>query len=320
MEKKLISIVCCCYNEAGNIPETYRQLKDIMSKLEKYDYEIIFEDNASEDGTQDILRDIASKDKHVKVIINGANFGASRSAANVYCNAAGDAVIAVVADLQDPLEMIPEFIRYWEEGYDVVWGQKTSSKENFIKRGCRNLFYGIIGFFSEKKEIPNVTGFGLQSKTVVQIANILQKQDPEMHMRHIITGFNFKIKLIPYTQKERVWGKSSYNMKRYFIFAITSLCNTSTVPLHLMTASGFIIGLLSIIAALGYFIYKLVNWYTFQVGVAPVVIGVFFFGGVILWAVGMLGEYLSIVLRRITKSPLVIEKERINFQNYEEKN
>ncbi len=311
---KKISLGVCCYNEEENIELMYNALSEQMKKLPEYDYEIIFEDNDSNDSSAAILRNIAAKDSRVKVIFNQTNFGPSRSNVNCISRATGDAFIGIPCDFQEPPEMIPEFIKEWENGHDVVWGQKVRSKENPIKRICRNFFYFIIDLFSEHKQYRHVIGFGLTDRKVIDIVLQTIKQDPEVNIRYAVTEYGFNVKLIPYTQQKRLRGKSSYNFARYYSFAITSLCNTSIKPLRIMTVMGFFASILSIAIAAFYFIYKITHWYTFDAGLAPLVIGMFFVAAVQLFSIGLLGEYVGILIRKVTDKPVVIEKETINFE------
>lgn len=310
---KKISVGCCCYNEEGNILETYDRISQVMNKLPEYDYEIVFSDNNSQDKTRDILKKICKKDKHVKAILNKVNCGVYNSGINCMISMSGDAIIMIAADLQEPPELIEEFIQYWEEGYDVVFGQKTYSKENRIKFFLRSVYYKIIDFFSEYEQFAHVTGFGLYDRSVMQSFLISARQDPQMAPRHYVAEYGFKTRLIQYTQEKRKWGKSSYNLSTYFAFAITSLCNTSLRPLRIVTVIGLLTALCSAIIGIVYFIYKILNWNSFDVGIAPAVIGMFFLGAVQLLCIGILGEYINIVLRKVSEKTLVIEEERINF-------
>lgn len=308
---KKISVCIACYNEEKNIMSTYTRVTDILSKLENYDYEIIFADNCSKDSSQNILRELAKKDKRVKVILNLRNFGALRSSKNVNFAATGDCIIGMPCDLQEPPEMIPIFVEEWEKGNPIVWGQKTASKERGVKYFCRSLYYKIIRKFSDVPQYEHVTGFGIMDKQIVDVIKGLD--DPEMPTRHLIADLGYPVKLIPYTQEERKAGKSSYNLWRYFDFSVVSLVRTSTVPLRLTTILGAICATLSFIFGIVYLIYKLINWDVFSVGIAPIVIAVFFLGSVQLLCIGMIGEYIGVILKKITKRPLVTEKERINF-------
>lgn len=310
---KKVSLCVPCYNEELNIPRAYEQLTLTMQKLTQYDYEIIFEDNASTDASEKILKDLAKKDKHVKVILNTRNFGPSRSGKNCCFNASGDVIISVAADLQNPVSMIPVFLQYWEEGYLVVMGQKTESKENIIKYSLRCLYYKIIQKFSDIPQIPNITGFGAIDAQVYR--KIYEMGEYEMSIRHLLADLGYEIKLVPYTQEKRIHGKSSYNLWRNLDFSITSLINTSYLPLRLMTVGGLLCSVLSICVGLIYFIFKLVNWNSYNAGIAPLIIIVSFIGSLQLFFLGILGEYLLKILKKVTIREIVVEKERINFEN-----
>lgn len=314
---KKISIGVPCYNEEANIELMYEAITKEMKALSEYDYEIIFADNDSKDSSQEIMRRIAAKDKRVKVLLNQTNFGPERSGINCYKNASGDAYIGIPCDFQEPPEMIPQFIQEWEKGYDIVWGQKTSSKESKVKYACRKLFYGIINCLSDYPQLQQTTGFGIMDRKVVDILLFTQNQDPEFNARNLVCEYGFNIKLIPYTQRARERGKSSYSMASYFHFAITSLVNTSIKPLHMMTILGMFVAFICFVVAVFYFVYKITHWNSFDVGMAPMVIGLFFVSGIQLFCMGILGEYISVLIRRVTKRPLVIEKEKINFDDKE---
>lgn len=315
---KKISIGIPCFNEEENIELMYKAIKaQIMPLTDKYDFEIIFADNASTDCSSMIMQKIAKQDNSVKVILNQTNFGPERSGINCYRNASGDAYIGIPCDFQEPPEMIPQFIEQWENGYDIVWGQKLKSKESLIKYYCRNFFYRIIKLMSDTNQIEQVTGFGLMDRKVINTLLITQLQDPEYNARFLISEYGYNIKLLSYEQGIRVRGKSSYNFYSYFHFAVTSLVNTSLKPLHIMTISGFLISVLCILVSIFYFIYKLLYWDVLDLGLAPLIIGLFFISGVQLFGMGILGEYLAVLIRRTTKKPLVIEKEKINFSDNE---
>lgn len=310
---KKITIGIPCYNEEENIEAMYYAVKSEMAKNPEYDYEIIFADNDSKDCSQKILERIAANDSRVKVIFNQTNFGPERSGVNCLKNASGDAYIGLPCDFQEPVEMISDFIREWDAGYEVVWGQKTKSKENIMKYFCRKIYYKLIIMMSDVPQFEQVTGFGIMDRKVVDILLYTLLQDPEYNTRNLIGEYGFKIKLIPYTQNERLHGKSSYNMYRYYHFAITSLCNSSIKPLHIMTGLGFVVSVICFIVAIFYLIYKLTHWYTYNAGMAPILVGLFGAIGIQLLCVGIVGEYISILLRRVTNRPLVIEKKKLNF-------
>ena len=291
----------------------YTVLKKIIERETDYIFEILFADNGSTDSSVDIMKSISNNDKQVKLVINQTNFGPERSSINLWRHASGDAIIGLPCDFQDPPEMIHDFIRHWEDGYEIVLGQKLSSKENPIKYACRKAFYSIIKAFSEHNEIEQIDGFGLYDKRVYEQLLITAGQDPYYNVRNLVAEYGYNIKLLPYEQAARQKGKSSYNIYSYFVFAITSLCNTSVKPLHFMTIVGTLCSLGSVFVAIFYLVYKLMHWQSFSVGMAPMVIGLFFLSGVQLFCLGILGEYVSILIRRVTNKPIVIEKELVNF-------
>lgn len=314
---KKISICVPCYNEEKNIMDAYGRITNVMRELSQYDYEIIFADNASTDNSEAILRDLANKDRNVKVIFNYRNYGPARSGKNVGFRATGDAIIGVPCDLQEPPEMIPRFVEEWEKGNLIVWGQKTKSKENPIKYFLRGIYYKVIIKFSDVPQYEQTTGFGIMDRSVCDMVKELN--EPDMAMRHLIADLGYPVKFIPYTQEQRKKGKSSYNIWRYFDFALGSLVRTSKAPLRLTTIFGLICSVISFLMGIVYLIYKLVHWEAFLVGMAPVVIAVFFLGSVQIFIIGMIGEYVGVILDKVTKRPLVLERECLNFEDDENK-
>lgn len=308
---KRISILTACYNEEENIRELYRQVKDVCSPLVSYEFEHIFIDNASTDNTVNILREIAAHDKSVKVILNARNFGHIRSPYHGLLQCRGDAVISIVADLQDPPEMIPAFIKKWEEGYKIVIGVKRKSKENPMMFLLRKSFYNIIERISETEQIKNFTGFGLYDNSFMNVLRSLN--DPYPYFRGAIAELGFARIEIPYIQPKREKGKTKNNFYTLWDMAMLGFVNHSKLPLRLASFIGFGVSLISLMVAIGYMIYKLFFWYSFQVGMAPLVIGIFFLGGVQLFFLGIIGEYIGAIFTQVKKRPLVIEKERINF-------
>jgi glycosyltransferase involved in cell wall biosynthesis len=311
MTKKKISIVTPCYNEEENVRELYERVKNVMSSLDQYSYEHIFIDNASKDKTIDILREIAGQDRNVKVIINARNFGHIRSPYHALLQSGGDAVISIVADLQDPPEMIGEFIGKWEKGYRIVVGVKEKSEESPLFFAVRKLYYSVIGRLSEINLIKNFTGFGLYDRKVIEI--LRQIDDPYPYFRGLICDIGFERAEIPYVQPVRRRGFTKNNFYTLYDIAILGITNHSKVPLRLATMSGFLLAFLSLLVACGYFIYKVIFWNSFTVGIAPLVIGLFFFGSVQLFFIGIIGEYIGSIHTQVLKRPLVVEKERINF-------
>jgi glycosyltransferase involved in cell wall biosynthesis len=259
----------------------------------------------------DILKKIAKDDKNVKIVVNVRNFGHVRSPYYGVLQCKGDAVIGLVADLQDPPVMIKDFIKKWEEGYKIVLGIKIKSKENKLMFLIRRLFYYIMFKIADTEQIKNFTGFGLYDKKFVDILRNLD--EPYPYFRGLVSEFGFQRIEIPYTQLRREKGKTKNNFYTLYDVAMLGFVNHSKVPLRLASFIGFSVSLISILIAFGYLIYKLVFWYSFQLGTAPLVIGIFFFGGVQLFFLGMLGEYIGSIYTQVKKHPLVIEKERINF-------
>lgn len=308
---KHISVMTPCYNEEGNIRNIYAAVKAQFDKLPQYTYEHIFIDNYSTDKSREILKELAKEDKNVKVILNARNFGPNRSGTYGMLQGNGDALICIVCDLQDPPEMIPKFLEKWEEGYKVVLGQKTKSKENPIMFGIRKLYYKIMGMLSETEHLTNVTGYGLFDKEVLDM--IKWMDDPDPYIRGLVTQLGYKWCLVEYTQQERTFGKSSYNFNKYFDFAITGLTHVSKKPLRVVTMFGLIMSLISFLLAVVYLVFKLVNWDKFDAGTAPILIGMFLLGSVQLACLGVIGEYVGAILTKITKRPMVVEEERINF-------
>lgn len=311
---KKITIVSGCYNEAGNIDNLYNAIREYTDKLTDYEWEILFADNCSTDGTVEILRNLATKDSRVKVILNQANYGPDRSGINALFAARADAVISMAADLEDPPALIPSFVKAWEEGSKVVMGQYTSRKGNPVINICREIYYHIIVLFSEYKLEQNVTGFGLYDMDVINQIRALGEYS--VILRALCTELGYRIKYIPFVKPVRKFGKSSYSFLKYYKYAVETLVLTSHAPLHMASFVGFIISACSVLAAIYYLLQKLLHWYTFEFGLAPMIIGMFFLGGVQLFFIGVIGEYLSSAIKRVTTRPFVIEKERINFEGY----
>lgn len=307
-----LSVITGCYNEEDNVPELYQRIcKTFEEKLPNYTFELIFIDNASTDHTVELLKGIAASDQRVKIIVNNRNFGHIRSGHHAFLQAKGDAVIVMVSDLQDPPEMIPLFVEKWEEGYKIVLAQKTNSKESAIFFLIRKIYYDLINKLSEIELVKNATGFGLYDRVVVE--DIRQINDPYPYFRGLICDLGYERFLIPFTQPARTRGFTKNNFYTLWDIAMLGITNHSKVPLRLATFAGFIVGMFSFVVAFFYLIYKLVFWSSFQVGTAPLVIGMFFFGAVQLMFIGLLGEYIGAIHTQILHRPLVTEKERINF-------
>ena len=313
MLNKLLSIVTPCYNEEDNVEEVYQRVKAVFGELPNYCYEHIFIDNASKDKTQLILRRLAAEDKNVKVILNARNFGLVRSPHYGMLQAHGEAVISIVADLQDPPEMIPSFLRAWEDGYKIVLLQKIKSEESSLFFFIRRDYYYIARKLADIDLLDNVTGSGLFDRKVVEIFRRID--DPYPYFRGLICDVGFPRCVIPFTQPTRKRGLSKSSLYVLYDMAMLGITNHSKIPLRLATFAGFCTGVLSLMTAILYFAYKLIFWYSFQMGVAPMVIGFFFFGAVQLFFTGILGEYIGAIHTQVLKRPLVIESERINFED-----
>jgi glycosyltransferase involved in cell wall biosynthesis len=307
-----ISIVTGCYNEEGNVRELWARVTRVMAaELPEYAYEFIFIDNASEDGTVKVLKEIARDDKRVKIIVNNRNFGHIRSGYHAMLQAGGQAVIAMASDLEDPPEMIPQFVRKWEEGYKIVLAQKRSSEECALMAAVRRLYYNVVSRLSETPLVKDATGFGLYDRHVME--DIRAIGDPYPYFRGLICELGYSQFLIPFDKPARKRGITKNNFYTLYDLAMLGITNHSKVPLRLATFAGFTIGILSFLVALGYMVYKLLYWANFTVGMAPVVFGIFFLGAVQLFFVGILGEYIGSIHTQILRRPLVVERERVNI-------
>ncbi len=311
MNHKLLSVVTHCYNEEENVEEVYQQIKSVFDGLSGYSYEHIFIDNASSDSTVAILKGIASKDTSVKIIINTRNFGHIRSPYHAMMQANGDAVISIVADLQDPPSIITDFISKWEEGYKLVIGVKTKSEESFLFFGIRKFYYYLINKLSDTELVKNFTGFGLYDREVI---NALRKiNDTYPYLRGLISELGYDLVKIEYEQPLRKKGLTKNNFYTLYDMAMLGFTSHSKVPLRLATFTGFIVSVLSLVVGFFYLIYKLVFFERFDVGIAPLVVGLFFFSAVQLFFIGIIGEYLGSIHTQVFKRPLVIEREIVNF-------
>ncbi len=308
---KLISIVTGCFNEEDNVEELHARIRAQLERLPAYDYEHIFIDNASTDGTVRKIKAMAALDRRVKLIVNTRNFGHIRSPIHALLQARGDAVIAMASDLQEPPELIHEFIAQWEQGYRVVAGVKPSSQHTTAMSFIRRFFYATIGRISDTRLIPNFTGFGLYDRAVVEV--IRQMDDPYPYFRGLIADIGFEHAEIPFVQPRRSRGISKNNFYTLYDMAILGITSHSKVPIRLATMSGFALSALSLLVAISYLVYKLLSWEQFSVGIAPVLIGFFFFASVQLFFIGILGEYIAAIHTQVLKRPFVVEKERVNF-------
>jgi len=313
MNKKLVSIVTPCFNEEKNVEEVYLQVKSAFEKLDSYEYEHIFIDNSSKDKTVQILKEIAQKDKNVKVIVNSRNFGQIRSPYHAMLQSKGDAIIVMASDLQEPPSLIPDFIKKWEEGYKIVAGVKIKSKETPGMFLVRKLYYSIISKLSDSNVelIKNFNGFGLYDRQIIEI--LKQMNDPLPYIRGLVCEIGFEKAIVEFTQPTRKRGISTNNFYSLYDYAMLGITSYSKIPLRIATMLGFSLSILSIIIAFGYFVAKLLFWQSFSMGIAPIIIGLFFFSSVQLFFTGVLGEYIGAIYTKVENKPHVIEKERINF-------
>lgn len=311
---KKISVMIPCYNEEENVEPISKAIIDVFkTQLSNYDYEILFIDNDSQDKTREILRRMCEEDKHIKAIFNAKNFGQFNSPYYGMLQTTGDCTISMVCDFQDPVEMIPKYVAEWEKGYKIVIGIKTSSKENKLLYGFRSMYYKFIKKFSEVDQIEHFTGSGLYDKEFINVLRDLK--DPTPFLRGIVAELGYKRKEIEYEQPKRRAGKTSNNFLRLYDAAMLSITSYTKIGLRLCSFIGIIIGGISFIIGLVYLIMKLTHWNQFAVGMAPMLIGVFFLGAVQLFFIGLIGEYIMSINVRVMNRPLVIEEERINFED-----
>lgn len=314
---KKVSVLISCYNEEENVVPISEAVVNVFQKeLAAYDYELIFIDNDSQDNTRVLLRDICSKNPHIKAIFNAKNFGQFNSPYYGMLQTTGDCTIAMVCDFQDPIELIPQYVKEWENGYKIVIGIKTSSKENPIMYRLRSLYYKFVKKFSNVEQIEHFTGSGLYGKEFIDVLRELN--DPIPFMRGIVAELGFRRKEIPYEQPKRRAGKTHNNFYTLYDAAMLSITSYTKIGLRLCTFLGILTGIISFLMGVIYFILKLVYWDRFQAGMAPILIGIFLLGAVQLFFIGMIGEYILSINQRVMKRPLVIEEERINFNVSEE--
>lgn len=314
---KTISVVIPCFNEEENVVPISEAVIEILNKeLPNYDYEIIFIDNDSQDKTRELLRGLCEKNPKIKAIFNAKNFGQFKSPYYGLLQATGDCGILVAADFQDPVEMIPKFVKEWEKGYKIVSGIKTSSKENKIMYFLRTCYYKMIKKLSDVEQIEHFTGFGLYDKKFIQVLRDLD--DPTPFLRGIVAELGYRRKDIPYEQPKRKAGKSSNNFYRLYDAAMLSITSYTKAGLRLATFFGCICSFTSMVIAIIYLVLKLIYWDRFIAGTAPILIGMFVLGSIQLFFIGLLGEYILTINSRVMKRPLVVEEERINFE--EDKN
>ncbi len=310
---KHLTIMSPCFNEEENVRELHRRVVAVMEPLaEKYTFELLFVDNASEDKTVAIVRELAASDRRVKAIVNARNFGHIRSPFHGLLQGTGDAVLSMASDLQDPPELIPEFLKKWEEGNKVVVGIKSKSEESFLFFQLRTMYYRLLRQAATTELLEHFTGFGLYDQEVIRVLRKID--DPYPYFRGLIVDLGFRCAKIEFLQPLRRRGITKNNFYTLFDMAMLGFTNHSKVPLRLATFSGMVVALGSVLIGLFYLVYKIAHWSNFEVGMAPLVIGLFFFSAIQLLFLGIVGEYVGAILTQVMKRPLVIEAERINFE------
>ena len=312
-EIRTVTILTPCYNEAENVQALYEKVRDVFRPLTAYRYEHLFIDNASTDRTVDILRGIAGRDKNVKVIVNTRNFGHVRSPIHALLQCRTDAVIILAADFQDPPDTIPELLAKWREGYRVVLAIKAAAEESALMFAIRRTGYRIVDSLSEVKQVRNNTGFGLYDKAFISVLRRLP--DPYPYFRGIVAELGFKYATVPYAQPKRARGITKNNLYMLYDLGVQGIVNHSKIPLRIAAIAGFVSSVISLATALVYLVMKLLFWYHLPIGVAPVIIGLFCVASVQLFFLGVLGEYVGSIYTQVRNRPLVVEQERINFED-----
>ena len=308
--QKFISVVTPCFNEEQNIKNLCEKIKEIFSKL-NYNYEHIVIDNKSTDGSRKILKSIALEDKNLKLILNNKNYGHIRSPYHAIMESSGDATILISADFQDPLELIPDLISKWENGSNVVMLKRSSSSESFIMKTIRNYFYKFISKISETKLTKNTTGSGIYDRKIIE--NLKKINDPYPYFRGLVTELTDNIETIEFHQPLRKFGKTKNNFFSLYDIAILGIIKHSKFPIRVMILFGFFFSLICLIIAFIYFVLKIIFWSQFSLGLAPLIIGIFGIASFQILLLGILGEYVILILTHTRNLPLVVEEERINF-------
>jgi len=309
---KKISVLIPCYNEEENVePISQAVIETLTRDCPAYDYELVFIDNDSRDRTREILRRLCSENPRIRAIFNARNFGQFNSPYYGMLQCTGDCVISMVADFQDPVELIPQYVREWENGYKIVIGIKTGSKENPVMYFLRSCYYKLIRKLSDVEQIEHFTGSGLYDRDFINVLRSLD--DPTPFLRGIVAELGYRRKEIPYIQPERRAGKTHNNFYRLYDAAMLSFTSYTKVGLRVATFFGSICAGISMLIALAYLIMKLIHWYDFSAGMAPMLIGMLFLGSVQIFFIGLVGEYILSINSRVMKRPLVVEEERINF-------
>ncbi|MEN3068227.1 glycosyltransferase family 2 protein [Uliginosibacterium sediminicola] len=307
----MLSVISPCYNEEANVEELYRRVMAVLAQYPQYDFEYVFIDNASTDGTVARLKALAAQDRRVKIIVNTRNFGHIRSPYWGIMQTSGAATIYLASDLQDPPELIPRFIDEWEKGFKLVLATKPVSQSNFVMHRLRRAYYSFLDSISDVPLVKDTTGFGLYDKVVLD--DIRQVNDPYPYLRGLFCELGYPIKTVEFNQPRRLRGISKNNFYTLYDIAMLGVISHSLLPIRLASLAGFLLGIGSFLMALLFFVLKLVFWDQFPLGVAPIVIGMFFMFGILLFFVGILGEYVGSIHTYVQKRPIVVERERVNF-------
>jgi len=310
---KLISIVTPCFNEAENIDELYARLKRIRDELPAYRFEHIFIDNASTDATASKIKELIKRDAAVRLIVNARNFGHIRSPHYGMLQASGDAVICLASDLQDPPEIIPQMVRAWENGYRVVAGVKRGSRESRAMWFVRSCYYRMVRKLADVQLLEHFTGFGMYDRAVIDILRTID--DPYPYFRGLVAEIGFDVARVPFDQPGRMRGITKNNFYTLYDLAMLGITSHSKLPIRLATMAGFALSIVSFLISLTYLVLKLIFWNRFQMGTAPILIGMFFFGSVQIFFIGLIGEYIASIHTQVLRRPLVVERERVNFDS-----
>lgn len=308
---KLISIVTPCFNEAENVQELYRRIKAVRDQLPQYRFEHIFIDNASTDATVARVKELIARDGTVRLIVNARNFGHIRSPYYGMLQAGGDAILSLASDLQDPPELIPQLIAKWEQGYKVVAAVKRGSTESRAMWLLRSFYYRLVRKLADVQLLEHFTGFGMYDKCVIDILRRID--DPYPYFRGLVAEIGYEVARVPFEQPGRTRGITKNNFYTLYDMAMLGITSHTKIPIRLATMAGFALSIISFAISLTYLILKLVFWDTFQLGTAPLLIGVFFFGSVQIFFIGLIGEYVASIHTQVLRRPLVVEQERVNF-------
>jgi len=311
---KKISVITLVYNEAEAIKDVYANVKKVFDAIKgQYEYEHIFMDNCSEDETVSILKDIASRDKNIKILVYSKNFGPLKSEMTGYKYVTGDAAICYESSLKDPAGLIPVFIKHWEDGYQVVYGERTRTHDNFLMLFMRRAFYRIVRFFSDEKLPLDAGGFRLIDRGVIN--ELIKLDDYKPYIRGLISSIGFKQIGVKYVRGPRLKGHSKSSINYLIDFAINALVSYSVAPIRICTYIGLSLSLLSFTAAIACIVIKLAFWNIVISGLATVIILILLFFGVQLFFLGVIGEYIAAIHSQVRKKPFVVIHEKINFYN-----